>query len=206
MGTSWKGPYVEQLIHSVSGMLSWKYPEIYVHRLFGKGRGGGSWTCRTFTCGFRNLYQCGRGSHWSELDYIMHKEDNKWPWIMPTLRGRQKNRNWWTSPGMSFCWGWRRTRQGQGSGHQVGRAFQEGTCMPSAREYYRETIGFCRWVRMAREKGMGKSNCTGPLQVQCQRKDKWKAPWVNQVREWLWNMKMLAFCKQKEPNRNKIEL
>ena len=155
MGTSWKGPYVEQLIHSVSGMLSWKYPEIYVHRLLGKGRGGGSWTCRTFTCGFRNLYQCGRGSHWSELDYIMHKEDNKWPWIMPTLRGRQKNRNWWTSPGMSFCWGWRRTRQGQGSGHQVGRAFQEGTCMPSAREYYRETIGFCRWVRMAREKGMG---------------------------------------------------
>ena len=30
---------MEQLIHSVSGMLSWKYPEIYVHRLLGKGSG-----------------------------------------------------------------------------------------------------------------------------------------------------------------------
>ena len=57
---------------------------------------------------------------------------------------------------------------------------------------------------MDRKRGSGKSHLTGPLQIQRQREGKWKVLGVNQVRERLWNMEVLAFCKQKEPRRNKV--
>lgn len=174
------------------------------HRLLGKG---GSWVCeegRDFTCRFRNLCQCSRGSHCSELDHIMLKKRTRSDLEECQHLGADRRigvveqvLEWAVLEAEGEPW------KGRVVDIKWGEHFRK-ELVPSAREDWRETPGFCRRVRMDKKRGSGKGHLTGPLQIQHQWEGKWKVPGVNQVREWLWNMQVLAFCKQKGPCRNKV--